>query len=199
MWQKIEKMLKLRSRKKSNRTRKNMIESDSRFYKTRYYRMFVGDRPGAKARFYEVFPTGKANEGYQRCTANYPVREPRVYKKRSLGLFPDELDLGSVPYAEKKWFGDPEYDPDFAKIECRVYKEYLQRLFPIPQEFEGQLCYRIRVRTSFDTRYYYEVSILYNAYNLASSFVPNIEPPSHWDQIALDQLHVLRLSPALVS
>ncbi|MEH2067856.1 MAG: hypothetical protein V7K47_06770 [Nostoc sp.] len=170
-----------------------MIKSESRFYKTRYYGMFVGDYPAAKARFYEAFPTGRANEGYQRCTANYPVREPRVYNKRSLGLFPDELELGSAPYAEKECLDDPDYDADIAKIKCRVYKEYLQRLFPIPQEFEGQLCYRIRGRMSSFGTPYYDVSILYNAYNLASSFVPNIERPSQWDQTALDQLRSLTL------
>ncbi|MFN6474078.1 MAG: hypothetical protein RMY36_030985 [Nostoc sp. SerVER01] len=45
---------------------------------------------------------GKTREGYQRSgVANYPVRESRVYKKRSLGLLRDELDLGRAPYMEK--------------------------------------------------------------------------------------------------
>lgn len=129
--------------------------------------------------------------------------ESRVYKKRLLSLFRDESDLGSVPYKEKRPpINTPDYDADSAKIECRVFKEYLQRLFPIPQELEGQLCYRIRGYNS-DFGTYYKVSILYDGNNLdALNFACNIELvefPADWDEIALIELRSLRLSSALTN
>ncbi|MFN6475262.1 hypothetical protein [Nostoc sp. DedQUE07] len=131
----------------------------------------------------------------------------RVYKKRLTSLFRDESDLGnepgSMPYKRKCLLIDtPDYDTDYALMECRVFKQYIQRLFPIPQELEGQLCYRIRgYRFDFGTKY--KVSILYDDRNLdAFNFACNIELaefPSDWDEIALKDLRSLRLSSALTN
>ncbi|MFN6537918.1 MAG: hypothetical protein RM021_016305 [Nostoc sp. EkiNYC01] len=131
----------------------------------------------------------------------------RVYKKRLTSLFRDESDLGnlpsSVPYKEKCLRIDtPNYDADYALLECRVFKRYIQRLFPIPQELEGQLCYRIR-GYSHDFGTEYNVSILYDDRNLeAFNFACNIELvefPADWDEIALIELRSLRLSSALTN
>ncbi|MFN6472594.1 MAG: hypothetical protein RMY36_023375 [Nostoc sp. SerVER01] len=148
-----------------------------------------------------------ATSRYQQTgTADSRVRgqnESRLYKKRLLSLFPDESDLGSVPYKEKRpLINTPDYDADSAKKECRVFKQYLQRLFPIPQELEGQLCYRIRGYGS-DFGTYYKVSILYDGNNLeAFNFACKIELvefPANWDEIARKELHSLGLSSALTN
>ncbi|MHC5897294.1 hypothetical protein [Nostoc sp.] len=131
----------------------------------------------------------------------------RVYKKRLTSLYRDESDLGNVPYSvrykeKRPPINTPYYDADSALIECRVFKQYIQRLFPIPQELEGQLCYRIRGYNS-DFGTYYKLSILYNDSNLdAFNFACNIELvefPSDWDEIALKDLRSLRLSSALTN
>ncbi|MHC5897203.1 hypothetical protein [Nostoc sp.] len=137
--------------------------------------------------------------------ADYHVQtqnKSRVYKKRLTSLFRDELDLrnepSSIPYKRKCLLIDiPDYDADSALLKCRIFKQYIQRLFPIPQELEGQLCYRIRGYISdFGTKY--KVSILFNDDNLdAFNFACNIELaefPSDWDEIALGQLRALGLS-----
>lgn len=127
----------------------------------------------------------------------------RVYKKRLTSLFPDEIKLRMTPYKEKyPPIGTPDYNALTAKIVCRVFKEYLQRLFPIPQELEGQLCYCIRgYNCDFGTDY--KVSILYHENNLeAFNFACNIELvefPANWDEIARKELRSLGLSSAFIN
>ncbi|MEH2458305.1 hypothetical protein [Nostoc sp.] len=140
-------------------------------------------------------------EGHQQpSTDNYRVRaqnESKVYKKQLLSLFRDELELGAAPHKEKYHkIGTPDYDALAAKSECRVFKQYLQRLFPIPQELEDKVSYRIRGYNS-DFGTYYKVSILFDDNNLeALNFACSVgleNFPANWDEIALRDLRSLGL------
>lgn len=103
----------------------------------------------------------------------------------------DELEIGTVPAEEQcQQVGTPNYDAISAKKECRIYKQYLQRLFPIPQALEEDLAYYIK-SSAHDYGNYYEVAIKFNSENSeAVEFAYNVEAksPLRWDEIALEAL-----------
>ncbi|MHC5897640.1 hypothetical protein [Nostoc sp.] len=99
----------------------------------------------------------------------------------------DKLWIGTVPAEEEcQQVGTFTYDAIAAKKECRVYKEYLQRLFPIPQELEEDLAYSIDTSGG-----YYEVMINFNSNDeKAVEFAYNVEAntPTSWDETAIAEL-----------
>jgi hypothetical protein len=108
----------------------------------------------------------------------------------------DELEIGTVPAEEQcQQVGTPNYDASSAKKECRIYKEYLQRLFPIPPTLEDELYYCIK-SSPHDYGNYYEVAIKFNGDNSeAVDFAYKVEAnsPQTWDETALTELQSLGL------
>ncbi|MFN6475333.1 hypothetical protein [Nostoc sp. DedQUE07] len=108
----------------------------------------------------------------------------------------NELEIGTVPAEEQcQQVGTADYDAISAKKECRIYKEYLQRLFPVPPTLEDEVSYRIK-SSAHDFGNYYEVAIEFNSENSeAVEFAYNVEAksPLRWDAKALEELRSLGL------
>lgn len=102
----------------------------------------------------------------------------------------DYLNLGQAPANEEcSCVGEPDY-PERSKIECRVWKHQLLRVFPVPDSLNGVVYYQIK---SFDHDFgtYREVCIVYsNAIGTAIDMAYKVENnlPSDWDEEAKTEL-----------
>jgi hypothetical protein len=105
------------------------------------------------------------------------------------------LELGPTPAEEDC---QQTIDPDYAtkaRAECAIYRAYLERLFPIPQELQGDVEFGIK-GSAHDFGTYYEVRIGYNPNNdQAAEFAFNVESnlPSRWDTESLKALSEKKL------
>jgi hypothetical protein len=107
----------------------------------------------------------------------------------------DEMELGPTPAEEScQQLGSDNYAVD-AKKECRVYIEFLQRLFPIPEHLEESLMFKIK-SCPHDYGDYYDVMIKFDSeIPEAVDFAYNVEAnlPGEWDDIAREKLRTLGL------
>lgn len=102
----------------------------------------------------------------------------------------DYLTLGQTPANEDgASVGEANY-PERSKIECRVWKHQLLRVFPVPNKLDGLVHYQAK---SFDHDFgvYREVCVVYSnaigdAVNMAFK-VENNAPPD-WDEEAKTEL-----------
>lgn len=102
----------------------------------------------------------------------------------------DYLNLGQAPANEEcSCVGEPDY-PERSKVECRVWKHQLLRVFPVPNKLDGLVYYQVK---SFDHDFgiYREVCIVYsNASGEAIDMAYKVENnlPSIWDHEAKVEL-----------
>ena|SRR3990167_1272859 len=97
----------------------------------------------------------------------------------------DFFDLGSTPSDEEcvQVSKNQDYLGDM-KREVKRYKDYLERLFSIPEELEGDCFFSIK-SNSHDFGTYYEVVIKFNdEVDLAGEFASYVEHycPQTWDE-----------------
>lgn len=98
----------------------------------------------------------------------------------------DELYLGSVPCDENCVQVDPntDYVPQMI-AECKHYKELLEKKFPIPQNLEDNVYFKLK-REEHEFGSYYEVTIRYNEeLEEAVNFAFNVENnlPATWESL----------------
>lgn len=103
----------------------------------------------------------------------------------------DYIELGSTPSGENcVQVGKPGYYPEMRK-ECQCYRDYLRRLFPIPDDLKMFVDFRIK-DFPHDFGTYCEVVIRYHD-NIpeAIDFALNVEDnlPEHWPKY--NQMHHL--------
>ncbi|MEH2067887.1 MAG: hypothetical protein V7K47_06925 [Nostoc sp.] len=105
------------------------------------------------------------------------------------------LEIGSAPAEEQcQQVGTENYASN-AKKECRIYREYLERLFPIPQHLKKSVSFYTKA-CPHDLGTYYEVAIEFDSeVEAALKFAYKVErnSPSEWDEIARKELHSLGL------
>lgn len=102
----------------------------------------------------------------------------------------DILEIGSTPAEEQCQQVGAENYALLAKKECKIYKEMLERLFPIPEHLQQEVYFYIKANPH-DLGTYYEVAIKFNAaISEVVDFVYNVDEkaPSVWDETALTQL-----------
>lgn len=106
------------------------------------------------------------------------------------------IELSSSPVKEEcAQLGADDYE-ERSKIECRIYKQQLQRMFPIPAHLEEYVYFAIK-KEEHDFGWYREVIIKYDYNNdAAADFAYNVEEnvPEHWDDESKRQLNIHLLS-----
>jgi hypothetical protein len=108
----------------------------------------------------------------------------------------DELEIGSAPAEEQCQQAGTENYASNAKKECRVYREYLERLFPIPEHLKESIEFFTKANPH-DLGTYYEVAIRFDSeVEEAVKFAYNVESnsPCEWDEIARKELQSLGLA-----
>ena len=100
------------------------------------------------------------------------------------------LELGSSPSEEDcAQLGSSDYAYR-AIAECKAYRNYLVRLFPVPDSLQWDVTYILRPYP-YEQESYYEVVIRYNPNNVeAVKFAFQVErkAPAHWDERSIAEL-----------
>jgi hypothetical protein len=102
----------------------------------------------------------------------------------------DILEISPTPAEEQCQQTSTENYAALAKKECRIFKEMLERLFPIPEHLQEDVYFYIK-GSPHDFGTYYEVAMKFNAaIPEVVDFVYNVDEnaPSRWDETALTQL-----------
>lgn len=98
----------------------------------------------------------------------------------------DYINIGSTPCEETcEQVGTPSYNPSRARLECTVYKEMLERMFPPP---EGG-CLRVKGFPHDFGTYHEVVAVFSDSESQQWAYKIERESPSHWDEIALEKLN----------
>lgn len=101
------------------------------------------------------------------------------------------IELSSSPYEEScAALGSGDY-AERSRVECRIYKAQLERLYPIPEELSGDAYFGIKT-FNHDFGSYREVVINYNPeVEGAIAFALKVEGkcPANWDEVALEELN----------
>lgn len=102
----------------------------------------------------------------------------------------DSLNLGPTPGNEDcASVGSPEYGVRSHK-ECQAYIAQLKRMFPIPQNLDGEVWFERR-GFPHDMGTYHEVCVVYNTdHAKARSYAWKVESklPGDWDEQARQEL-----------
>lgn len=101
----------------------------------------------------------------------------------------DYMELSPVPSDEPCiQVGSEEYFNGKDRIECRIFKKQLERMFPITEDIDAYFSIRTNPH---DFGSYREVAIYFNENDeIACEFAYNVEAnlPERWDEIAIEEL-----------
>lgn len=119
------------------------------------------------------------------------------------------IELSSSPVNEEcAQLGADDYE-ERSRIECRIYKQQLQRMFPIPAHLEEYIYFAIKKfehdfgaaatapggSLQVNGGWYREVIIKYDYNNdAAADFAYNVEEniPKYWDDESLKALEIMK-------